>query len=77
VIIAGHTHCGGAAAALKIASSQPGEQTSDTALSRWLTPLIGLAKALLVKQPQADVRALVEENVKQQVHPNFLLGSGR
>jgi len=69
VIVKGHTHCGGAVASLKIASSTPqtNDQIADTALSRWLNPIVILAKSLLAKDPKADVQLLVEENIKQQV----------
>jgi hypothetical protein len=72
VIIVGHTNCGGAVACLSIASSPPSPAT-DTALSRWLTPLITLAKKLVKEGEQkaaggkVELNTLVEENVKEQV----------
>jgi len=71
VIVAGHTNCGGAVASLNIASSlPPSTPTADTALSRWLSPLINLAGSLIKNEKggkKVDVTTLVEENVKEQV----------
>ena len=78
VIIAGHTHCGGAAASLKAAQAPnfvpdcpiitiDGEP-ADSPLNRWLEPLTLLAHSLRLPQDsEKSIDILVRENVKVQV----------
>lgn len=65
VVIVGHTQCGGAIACYDAAQAAP--SSSDTPLSRWLTPLTKLASNLQSQSPEGGVPLLVEENVKAQV----------
>ncbi|KAH7882110.1 carbonic anhydrase [Phlebopus sp. FC_14] len=72
VVLAGHTHCGGAAACLhaaKEASANPGATKEDSALNRWLTPLTNLVGQLDLSNKSASeaLDLIVEENVKLQV----------
>jgi len=60
IVVVGHTNCGGVHAAHKVATTS--QSSSDTPLSRWLTPLVELAKS-----QNLSVTDLVEENVKAQV----------
>jgi carbonic anhydrase len=68
VVVVGHTHCGGAAACVKIASAPPSDPP-DIPLIRWLTPLLKLAQSLNVASLESTeaVSLLVKENVKRQV----------
>ena len=67
VVVVGHSHCGGAAASVKAASSPP--QAASSPLTRWLMPLIDLARSLKVDSlgEQEAVSLLVKESVKKQV----------
>jgi len=75
VVIAGHTHCGGAAACLQAAQAQTKSSdasqapVSETPLGRWLAPLTKLVTTLdLASTPEQDhLDAVVVANVKQQV----------
>ncbi|KAG6328313.1 hypothetical protein ID866_10776 [Astraeus odoratus] len=68
VVIAGHTHCGGAAACLQAAQAET-KSAPDTPLGRWLAPLTKLVTTLdLASTPEEDrLDAVVVANVKQQV----------
>jgi carbonic anhydrase len=78
VIIAGHTHCGGAAACLKAAQAPNfapkvpvitvhGEP-ANSPLNRWLEPLTLLAHSLqLPDDSDKSIETLVRENVKAQL----------
>jgi len=73
VVVAGHTHCGGALASLELAQSPPSSESQpETALSRYLGPLIALAKKVVsssggsLTQEELTLK-LVEENVRAQV----------
>jgi len=71
VIVSGHTHCGGVQAALERASPNsteaPSSERSETALDRWITPLVDLAKFLINRDGSTDLLTLTNENVKAQV----------
>lgn len=72
-MIAGHTHCGGAAACYDaVCASSTAADTGtppSTPLSRWLTPLTRLVASLdLGTTPPADaLNVVIRENVKHQV----------
>jgi len=68
VIVAGHTHCGGAAACYDAARAAT-TATSETPLSRWLTPLTEHIASLDLASTPADgvLDLIVHENVKRQV----------
>ena len=61
VIVAGHTHCGGAETCAKIAAGEA--PLPPFPLGPWLTPLVEIAKTT----PEGDITALVEANVRAQV----------
>ncbi|KAI0036323.1 carbonic anhydrase [Vararia minispora EC-137] len=68
ILVVGHSHCGGVAAAYW-ASQNPPVPPSDS-LTRWLAPLTALAVLLgigNVQPSEAAITLLVEENVKAQV----------
>ncbi|KAF9228209.1 carbonic anhydrase [Gyrodon lividus] len=72
VILAGHTHCGGAAAcyqAAQEAAANPHAPKAASALSRWLTPLTDMVGKLDLsnKTPSEALDHIVEENVKRQL----------
>ncbi len=76
MIVAGHTNCGGVAAAYDIACQQmkpiPADRnssTQQTPLSRWLTPLVKLAIDLKLPPapPEEALPLLLRASVKQQV----------
>ena len=78
VIIAGHTHCGGAAASLKAAQAPcfvpmvpiitVNDEPADSPLNRWLEPLTMLAHSLrLPDDSNKSIETLVKENVRVQV----------
>ena len=62
VVVAGHTNCGGAAAALAAAKASPSPATSS--LTRFIAPLVDIARSL---GPEADLNHLIEENIKNSV----------
>ena len=76
MIVVGHTECGGAKAALKEAS-HPGTIPPETALARYLAPLVELAKIVIVENPDLNpdkpddfeklLNILIKRNVKEQV----------
>ncbi|KAI9449164.1 carbonic anhydrase [Lactarius psammicola] len=65
ILIVGHTHCGGAAAALKAVNGTLGPV--EPVLERWLTPLIALAGKLNPTPSHDPLTRLVEESVRVQV----------
>ena len=67
VAVVGHTHCGGAAACVKAASSP--HQPANSPLARWLEPLTELARSLKDDslQEKEAISLLVKESVKKQV----------
>jgi carbonic anhydrase len=72
VVVVGHTHCGGAEAALDGADHATHRHPDPGAkpLTRWLTPLTQLAAELLPPpRPPRDValQRLIEANVRAQV----------
>ena len=69
VILAGHTHCGGAAACLKAHNEGTPITATATPLSRWLAPLSHLIAALDFSATPADkaLDRIVAENVRCQV----------
>jgi len=71
VVVVGHTNCGGAAACYDIATGSGHSPPPDSALGRWLGPLVDLAKSVAERSVGGDkTRALVElveENVRKQV----------
>ena len=67
VIIAGHTHCGGAAACRAAACKDLTSPAPDTPLGKWLEPLTSIAGSMTVSEDEDAVTKLVEENVKAQV----------
>lgn len=69
VVIAGHTNCGGAAAALNASTQAPSEATSP--LARFLAPIVDVARKLNFgsSPPPNALDAVISENVKQQVRP--------
>ncbi|KAH9054936.1 carbonic anhydrase [Lactarius vividus] len=66
VLVVGHTHCGGAEAALKAVS---GEVETEPVITRWLTPLMELAKKLdsSAQSCSDPLTRLIEESVRVQV----------
>lgn len=76
VVLAGHTHCGGAAAcyeavaARSTAEPEPKPKPKpETPLSRWLAPLTNLVASLDLSNttPSDALDRIVHENVKRQV----------
>ncbi|KAF9232890.1 carbonic anhydrase [Melanogaster broomeanus] len=73
VVLAGHSHCGGAAAcyqAVQKAATDPhAPSAADSALGRWLAPLTDMIGKLDLsdKKPSEALDYIVEENVKMQV----------
>jgi len=78
VIIAGHSHCGGAAASLNAAQAPDfipkvpiitiDGEPADSPLNRWLEPLTLLAYSLqLPDNSDESLEILVRENIKVQV----------
>lgn len=70
VIVAGHTNCGGAAAALNAAQTGPHPPPSETSLQKWLVPLIQRVVAMNIDSDVSHSDALlavVKENVKMQI----------
>ncbi|GJJ09259.1 hypothetical protein Clacol_003481 [Clathrus columnatus] len=69
IIVAGHTNCGGAAAAL--ATARKGEPIPNaSSLEKWLSPLIKRVIAMDISPDVSDSEALlavVKENVKMQI----------
>ncbi|KAH8985879.1 carbonic anhydrase [Lactarius akahatsu] len=67
ILVVGHTHCGGADAALKVATGKPGPD--QPVLQRWLTPLIELASKIGPDDLQypGSLTRLIEESVRVQV----------
>ncbi|KAI9448521.1 carbonic anhydrase [Lactarius indigo] len=67
IVVVGHTHCGGADAALKVATGKPGPE--QPVLQRWLTPLISLVSKIGPDDLQhpGPLTRLIEENVRVQV----------
>jgi len=69
VVVVGHTNCGGVLGAFEAAKAAA-TNAEDTALTRWLSPLVNLSKEHMHTLPEdksAALRVLVEENVKAQV----------
>ncbi|KAH9054935.1 carbonic anhydrase [Lactarius vividus] len=66
ILVVGHTHCGGAEAALKAVS---GEVETEAVITRWLTPLMELAKKLdsSAQSCSDPLTRLIEESVRVQV----------
>ncbi|KAH8987984.1 carbonic anhydrase [Lactarius hatsudake] len=64
ILVVGHTRCGGADAALKAVA---GAKETEQVISRWLTPLIELARKLDSEASSDPLTRLVEENVRVQV----------
>jgi len=69
VVVAGHTECGGAAAALQASAAPAPPIPANTPLGRFLTPMIDFVRSLNVADlPKAEaLMTVIEENVKQQV----------
>ncbi|KAJ7138304.1 carbonic anhydrase [Mycena epipterygia] len=79
IVVVGHTQCGGVEAALAAAREQAAVATrapkpvvpADAPLSRWLVPLVQVAKDLGLHLSQlgeeAALRQLAEENIRRQV----------
>jgi len=70
ILVVGHTHCGGAEAALATVTQVP-PPTVEPVLQRWLSPLIELAKDIVDKphHPHPDLLTkLIEESVGVQVN---------
>ncbi|KAH9049210.1 carbonic anhydrase [Lactarius deliciosus] len=67
ILVVGHTHCGGADVALKVATGKPGPD--QPVLQRWLTPLIELARNIGPDDLQypGPLTRLIEESVRVQV----------
>ena len=67
VVVVGHSNCGGVIASIEAAGSPP--QPASSPLTRWLTPLVDLARSLKVDSlgEQEAVSFLVKESVKKQV----------
>ncbi|KZV91359.1 carbonic anhydrase [Exidia glandulosa HHB12029] len=67
VVVAGHTNCGGAAAALSESTKAPSEATSP--LARFLAPIVDVARKLNFGSPPPPdaLDAVIAENVRQQV----------
>ncbi|KAF8263460.1 carbonic anhydrase [Lactarius quietus] len=67
VVVVGHTHCGGAHAAIKLISPNP--PNLEPVLQIWLNPLVDLAKNLAPGTPPPDLlMKLIEESVRVQVN---------
>ncbi|KAH9172910.1 carbonic anhydrase [Lactarius sanguifluus] len=66
ILVVGHTQCGGADAALKAVA---GEAETELVISRWLTPLMELARKLDSEAQSCSdpLTRLIEENVRVQV----------
>ncbi|KAH9017342.1 carbonic anhydrase, partial [Lactarius deliciosus] len=64
ILVVGHTHCGGVDAALKAVA---GAEETEQVISRWLTPLIELARKVDPGASSDPLTRLVEENVRVQV----------
>lgn len=74
VVLAGHTHCGGAAACYQAAQEAAVATNAESPkaaspLSRWLAPLTDMIGKLDLsnKSPSEALDYIVEENVKRQV----------
>ncbi|KAH9168077.1 carbonic anhydrase [Lactarius sanguifluus] len=66
IFVVGHTCCGGANAALKAVRVAGSEETEEV-ISRWLTPLIELARKLNSEATSDPLMRLIEESVRVQV----------
>lgn len=69
VVVAGHTGCGGAAAALQASNAPAPPIPANTSLGRFLSPMIEFVRSLNlggVPHPEA-LTTVIEENVKRQV----------
>ncbi|KAH9033415.1 carbonic anhydrase [Lactarius pseudohatsudake] len=64
IVVVGHTHCGGVNAALKAVA---GAEETEQVISRWLTPLVELARKLDSEASSDPLTRLVEESVRVQV----------
>ncbi|KAH9019237.1 carbonic anhydrase [Lactarius hengduanensis] len=64
ILVVGHTHCGGVDAALKAVA---GAEETEQVISRWLTPLVELARKLDSEASSDPLTRLVEESVRVQV----------
>ncbi|KAH9168078.1 carbonic anhydrase [Lactarius sanguifluus] len=65
ILVVGHTHCGGADAALRAVAGTLG--TVEPVLERWLSPLIELASKLNSEASSDPLTRLVDESVRIQV----------
>jgi len=71
VVLAGHTHCGGALACYSAATPKKDGTPAppQTPLTRWLAPLTSLITSLDLSNttPAIAIDTIVQENVKRQV----------
>ncbi|CAH7672095.1 carbonic anhydrase [Phakopsora pachyrhizi] len=74
VVVVGHEFCGGCAAALASASSQPTPASSNppadvgtAAIVRWIEPIVELARLKKKENPNVALTDIVKANVNVQV----------